>query len=115
MIYSLSTGDYNYIDFIGEVGRTEVLAAMFDTARKNTRDFLGFKFYQLPCCSPNGPRIEQAAALLELDCYTQNDESSVAVDLRSQAGAVRTAVRRSMLKREVILSQPRAAARRATQ
>jgi CelD/BcsL family acetyltransferase involved in cellulose biosynthesis len=100
IIFFLGSGESDCLDFVGDVGDAETLAAMLTTAREHVPDFEGFNLYLVPERSRSGQRIEAAACRLGLECSSKEDVPAVSVDLVGQQEAVRAAIHHSMRKRE---------------
>jgi CelD/BcsL family acetyltransferase involved in cellulose biosynthesis len=99
MVYFVGSGESDYLDFIGDIGRADVLNALLAAARELAPCFLGFEFLQVPDSSRSGSRLQEAAQRLGLECVFLKEYPAVEVDLE-QAAAVEASISRSMLKRE---------------
>jgi CelD/BcsL family acetyltransferase involved in cellulose biosynthesis len=100
MVFFLGAGESDYLDFLGDIGDTEVLAALLRAARQRVPDFIGFRFPLVPEQSRTGPRLQEAAGRLGLDWEVEAELPAVEGDLVAQAESVRAATQRSMRKRE---------------
>ena len=74
MVFFVGSGGSDYLDFLGDVTRTEVLSGLLNTARTHTSDFVGFRFYHVLDLSPTGQLLGKVAVGLGLDCF---DEGSM--------------------------------------
>ena len=74
MVFFVGSGGSDYLDFLGDVTRTEVLSGLLHSARKYTPGFVGFRFYHVLDLSPTGQMLAEAAAGLGLQCF---DEGSL--------------------------------------
>lgn len=61
MLYLVGSGGSDYLDFIGNIDRAEILEAMLQTAVGNISDFQGFQFYHIPEASKSTELIAAVA------------------------------------------------------
>ena len=97
MIYNLCPEDR--LDFIGDIGDTDVLIALLETARNAVPDFAGFTFYFVPDCSRTPGRLRVAAAELHLSCHDGDVLPSPYIDLRRKRDAALACTRKKSLLR----------------
>jgi LmbE family N-acetylglucosaminyl deacetylase/CelD/BcsL family acetyltransferase involved in cellulose biosynthesis len=81
MIFFTGSGGSDYLDFIGEIPDTTVLAELLGRAASIAPEFVGFHFYQVPDGSQTGAALQQAARRLGMVCYDEADLPAPAVDL----------------------------------
>ena len=74
MVFFIGSGGSDYLDFVGEANRPEVLHAILDLAREETPEFVGFRFYHVPDRSPTNRSLQSVASELDLKCF---DEGSL--------------------------------------
>jgi CelD/BcsL family acetyltransferase involved in cellulose biosynthesis len=99
MIFFVGSGGSDYLDFIGDIGRPEVLDAILETARGQIPDFVGFRFCHVPEASLTGPRLQAAAVRLGLQCHKKGGPPAPALDLGADPQAGQVAVRKRSLMR----------------
>jgi CelD/BcsL family acetyltransferase involved in cellulose biosynthesis len=105
MVFFVGCGESDYLDFIGDVGDPDVLAALVRTARDRAPGFVGFQLHGLVDRSRTPGRLSATAPGLGLMCVEERSIPAVEVDLAEQADAIRQAVGRSMGKREEAFRQ----------
>lgn len=74
MVFFVGSGGSDYLDFIGDVSRPQILRAILELARAQTPGFVGFRFYHVPDESPTGRSLEKLASEMGLSCF---DEGSL--------------------------------------
>ena len=74
MVFFVGSGGSDYLDFIGDVSRPQILQAILELAMAQTPGFLGFRFYHIPDGSPTGRILETTASEMGLTCF---DEGSL--------------------------------------
>lgn len=100
MVFFLGCGESDYLDFVGDIGDPDVLAALLRTARDRVPAFIGFRLHGLVDRSRTAGRLMAAAPTLGLECVEENSIPAVEVDLAGQSDAICRATGRSMSKRE---------------
>jgi len=100
MIFFAGAGVSDYLDFIGNLGSSDTLAAMLEAARGQVPGFCGFRFHHLPKSSRTPALLRAAAPRLGLECHFVDDIAAVDVDLVGQRERVLETINRSMRKRE---------------
>jgi CelD/BcsL family acetyltransferase involved in cellulose biosynthesis len=101
MVFFVGSGGSDYLDFAGDIGDLDVLAAILDVAREQTPDFVGFRFYHVPDRSHTGRRLQAAAGRLGLVCFDEGDLPAPALALAAQPETAQAAVaRKSLLRHE---------------
>jgi len=78
-----------------------VLEEMLESARRQVRDFLGFRFYHLLDTSRTGRLLAEVSTRLDLKCFDEGDLPAPALNLAASQEAARTATTRvSLLRHE---------------
>jgi CelD/BcsL family acetyltransferase involved in cellulose biosynthesis len=99
-IMFLGSGESDYMDFIGDPEEPAVVVAMLEAARQRAQDFCGFEFTLVPERSPTKRLLAAAAEQFGLDCCLLKEIPAVEVELFEHAEEVRSAISRSMFRRE---------------
>ena len=73
MVFFIGSGGSDYLDFIGDVSEPKVLDEILESARRQVRDFLGFRFYHLSDNSRTGRLLAEVGARLHLKCFDEGD------------------------------------------
>ena len=92
--------EFDRLDFIGDVGDVDVLAALLAAAREHTPGFSSFVLEFIHADSPSYARLPEAAGRLGLRCEQKYESLGVELDLRAEPGLVETATSRQVLKDE---------------
>jgi CelD/BcsL family acetyltransferase involved in cellulose biosynthesis len=101
MVFFVGSGGSDYLDFVGDCGDPDVLAALLGAARRRVPEFVGFRFYHVPDDSPTGERLRATAERLELVCYAEGDLPAPALDLDVPPGAgLAAAEKKSLVRHE---------------
>jgi len=85
MVFFVGSGGSDYLDFVGDVGKGEVLPAMLEAARGQAPGFLGFRFYHVPDRSHTGCLLRRAAATTGMICYDEGELPAPALTLAPDA------------------------------
>lgn len=99
MIFFAGSGGSDYLDFVGDVGDPDVLAAILEAASQQAPDFVGFRFYHVPDSSRTGQRLQEAAGRLGLVCFDEGDLPAPALALAGQPEAAQAAIAKASLVR----------------
>jgi CelD/BcsL family acetyltransferase involved in cellulose biosynthesis len=105
MVFFTGSGGSDYLDFLGDTGDHEALAAILRTARDCVDGFLGFRFYHVPDDSPAGAHLAAAASVLGLNFYDEGELPAPALDLTDRMAAEAAARKTSLLRHERALQR----------
>jgi CelD/BcsL family acetyltransferase involved in cellulose biosynthesis len=101
MIFFVGSGGSDYLDFIGDVGDPEVLAALLDAARREAPGFEGFRLYHVAEDSRTGEHLQRAAERIGLEVVDEGSLGAPAIDLRAHPdAAVAAANKKSLVRHE---------------
>ena len=97
MVFFVGSGGSDYLDFVGDVGPSDVLPAMLDAVRGQAPGFVGFRFYHVPDRSHTGRWLKYAAAILGMICYDEGELAAPALTLAPDV--LRQTIRKQSLVR----------------
>jgi CelD/BcsL family acetyltransferase involved in cellulose biosynthesis len=100
MVYFVGSGGCgsDYLDFVGDISKPEILDALLATIREHVEHFVGFRFYLVPERSRTGGLLRQAAERLGLDLYDEGEMPAPVLNL-DVADAAEAAVNKKSLRR----------------
>jgi len=106
MVYFVGSGGSDYLDFIGDVTRPEVLDALLQAARERVADFIGFVFYHVPESSATAGHLAEAGARLGLRLFNEGELAAPALELVAQREVALAAPnKKSLVRHERHLSR----------
>lgn len=97
MVFFVGSGGSDYLDFVGEVRRPDVLPAVLNAARDQAPGFVGFRFYHVPDRSRTGRLLQHVAAAMNMVCYDEGELPAPALTLAPDV--LRQAVHKKSLVR----------------
>ena len=100
MVFFVSSGGSDYLEFIGDTSEEGVLEAILDAARSEAEGFVGFRFYHLPDRSQTGKRLQRAAAAFGLACFDEGELAAPVLEIQDPADALAAASKKSLLRHE---------------
>lgn len=99
MVYFVGSGGSDYLDFVGNFSRPEVLASLLLEVRHVHPDFMGFLFYHVPNTSPTGALLRDVATCLGLVLTEEGGMRAPVLDLSLDPDRARAATRKQSLLR----------------
>lgn len=85
MVFFVGSGGSDYLDFVGDVSRPDVLPAMLAVAQAQASGFVGFRFYHVPDRAQTGRLLQHAALTLGMVCYDEGELAAPALALTPAA------------------------------
>lgn len=105
MVFFVGSGGSDYLDFVGDIGESDVLTALLRAAQRHTPDFVGFRFFHVPDSSRTGDRLQAVADQLGLVCFDEGNLPAPALDLRDDASAQAAPNKKSLRRHTNALSR----------
>src|SRR5262245_18364060 len=100
MVFFVGSGGSDYVDFVGDTSEEGVLDALLDAARSAAKDFVGFRFYQVPDRSRTPGRLQRAAEALGLAFFEEGKLAAPVLEIPHAAAALAAANMKSLLRHE---------------
>jgi CelD/BcsL family acetyltransferase involved in cellulose biosynthesis len=99
MIFFVGSGSSDYLDFIGNIGDTEILEGMLALAANNVPDFCGFRFYHVPEDSITAKTLQELVKKKPWKLYDEGSLGAPLIEIGLYPEAAQSALRKKSLKR----------------
>lgn len=101
MIFFVGSGGSDYLDFIGDISKPEVITGLLQLAIDNTPEVLGFRFYHLPSSSQTMNLLDSVAKQLGWNCYNEGGLNCPLLSIRDfPEKAASATTKKSLLRHE---------------